>query len=492
VPSVADERERRVEVHAADYSVAFSNRGARVVSWTLSRYEDARGRPEEMVPAGGTARPLDVETGVAEVDAQLRDALFLPSSESLTVAAGGSQQLRFEHATGELQATKSLTFRGSGLVEVSVVVKRAGRELPARVLWGPGIGNPTAEERAVQGYTEPVAVALTSSGVERHAAKKLSAAGTSPAGTRWAGVEGHYFAALFVAPRGTLAATLRAEEVRPKPTEAAVLMPVAAVESPGGAAMELYVGAKDYQAMAKLGLGIEQVVPIGDWIGPIVVPLMGLLQWVHERVGNWGWSIVVLTIVINLVMAPFRHYSIVNGIKMAKLGPEMRQIQDRYRKVPLMDPRRQQMQEEVAALYARHGMNMGSQMLVGCLPLLLTMPFLFAFYRVLTVSIELRGADYLWIRDLAAPDPLYITPVLMAVSMFVMQKMMPTTMDPAQQRIMLLMPVMLGAMFFYAPAGLNLYWLTSNVWSIVQQGVSLRLLRDGGRGKDAAKEKRSR
>jgi YidC/Oxa1 family membrane protein insertase len=146
----------------------------------------------------------------------------------------------------------------------------------------------------------------------------------------------------------------------------------------------------------------------------------------------------------------------------------------------------------VAALYARHGMNMGSQMLVGCLPLLLTMPFLFAFYRVLTVSIELRGAGYLWIRDLAAPDPLYITPVLMAVSMFAMQKMMPTTMDPAQQRIMLLMPVMLGAMFFYAPAGLNLYWLTSNVWSIVQQGVSLRLLRDGGRGKDAAKEKRAR
>jgi YidC/Oxa1 family membrane protein insertase len=491
VRSVADERERRVEVHAADYSVAFSNRGARVVSWTLSRYKDARGRPEEMVPAGGTARPLDVETGFADVDAQLRDALFLPSSESVTVPAAGSQQLRFEHASGELQATKSFSFRGTGLVEVSVAVKRAGRELPARVVWGPGIGNPTAEERSVQGYTEPVAVALTSSGVERHAAKKLSAAGTSPAGTRWAGVEGHYFAALFVAPRGTLAATLRAEEVRTKPTDAAVAMPVAAVEG-AGAPIELYVGAKDYRAMSKLGLGIEQVVPIGDWIGPIVVPLMGLLQWVHERVGNWGWSIVVLTIVINLVMAPFRHYSIVNGIKMAKLGPEMRQIQDRYRKVPLMDPRRQQMQEEVAALYARHGMNMGSQMLVGCLPLLLTMPFLFAFYRVLTVSIELRGAGYLWIRDLAAPDPLYITPVLMAVSMFAMQKMMPTTMDPAQQRIMLLMPVMLGAMFFYAPAGLNLYWLTSNVWSIVQQGVSLRLLRDGGRGKDAAKEKRSR
>jgi YidC/Oxa1 family membrane protein insertase len=171
----------------------------------------------------------------------------------------------------------------------------------------------------------------------------------------------------------------------------------------------------------------------------------------------------------------------------------MRQIQDRYRKVPLMDPRRQQMQDEVAALYSRHGMNMGSQMLVGCLPLLLTMPFLFAFYRVLTVSVELRGAGFLWIPDLAAKDPLYITPVLMAGSMFVMQKMMPTTMDPAQQRIMLLMPVMLGVMFFAAPSGLNLYWLTSNLWSIVQQAVSLRLLgpHAAGAAKDA-KEKRSR
>jgi len=185
---------------------------------------------------------------------------------------------------------------------------------------------------------------------------------------------------------------------------------------------------------------------------------------------------VVLTVLINLAMAPFRHYSIVNGIKMARLGPEMRQIQDRYRKVPLMDPRRQQMQEEVGALYARHGMSMGSQMMVGCLPLLLTMPFLFAFYRVLTVSVDLRGASYLWIPDLAQKDPLFLTPVLMGVSMFVMQKMTPSTLDPAQQRIMMLMPLMLAGMFLWAPAGLNLYWLTSNLWSILQQAVSLRVL----------------
>jgi len=155
--------------------------------------------------------------------------------------------------------------------------------------------------------------------------------------------------------------------------------------------------------------------------------------------------------------------------------------------VPLMDPRRQQMQEEVGALYARHGMSMGSQMMVGCLPLLLTMPFLFAFYRVLTVSVDLRGASYLWIPDLAAKDPLFLTPVLMGVSMFVMQKMTPSTLDPAQQRIMMLMPLMLAGMFLWAPAGLNLYWLTSNLWSIVQQAVSLRLL-----SPQAARERRDR
>jgi YidC/Oxa1 family membrane protein insertase len=230
------------------------------------------------------------------------------------------------------------------------------------------------------------------------------------------------------------------------------------------------------------------VVQVGDWIGPIVLVLMRLLRWVNTHVGNWGWSIVLLTVLINLVMAPFRHYSIVNGFKMAKISPEMRAIQERYRKVPLTQ--RQQMQEEINALYARHGMSMGSQMAVGCLPMLLTMPFLFAFYRVLSVAVELRGAPFLWISDLAQKDPLFVTPVLMGVSMFAMQKMTPSAMDPAQQRIMMMMPLMLTFMFLWAPAGLNVYWLTSNVWSIGQQWVEMTVLRrEGGAGR---KERRTK
>jgi len=480
-PAVADARERRVEVQAPDYTVAFTNRGARPVSWTLARYRDSRGAPEEMIPAqGASVRPLDVETGDPAVDARLHEALYVPSAEAVAVAGPEPHTLRFAWSDGDLAAEKTLSFRATGLVAVSVSVTRNGQPLAARLLWGPGVGNASPEERDVRGYEEPSAVALARRGVEIFTAAKLPPSGQTLDGVRWVGLKSHYFAALFVAPSGAAGAAVRSVTLTAAGDEKPVVAAVAAIDAGGVEPVQLFVGAKDYPTMAKLGHDLEQVVQVGDWIGPIVVALMRLLRWVQGRVGNWGWSIVLLTVLINLAMAPFRHYGIVNGLKMAKLSPEMKTIQERYRKVPLMDPKRQQMQEEVAALYARHGMSMGSQMLVGCLPLLLTMPFLFAFYRVLAVSIELRGAPFLWIPDLAQKDPLYLTPVLMGLSMFVMQKMSPSTLDPAQQRIMMLMPVMLGAMFYAAPAGLNLYWLTANLWSILQQGVSMRLLHPAG------------
>jgi YidC/Oxa1 family membrane protein insertase len=477
---VGDDRERRVEVIAPDYMVAFTNRGARLVSWTLTRHVDRRGRPEEMVPARSAAvRPLDIETGEPEVDARLREALFQPTTDTLRLAAGaGPQALSFTWADGEVEAEKTLAFQARGLVAVTASVKRHGRPLPSRLVWGPGIGNATAEERDVQGYQVPQAVALRGGAVERIPAAKVPASGQPLDRVSWVGVEGHYFAALLVGPGGGAPATVRSFSLPAEgPDAAPEATVVVAIDASAAEPVLLYVGAKDYQAMARLGHQLERTVPVGDWIGPIVVPLMGILRWVHGHVANWGWAIVVLTILINLAMAPFRHYSIVNGMRMAKIAPEMKAIQERYRKVPLMDPKRQQMQEEIGALYARHGMSMSSQMTVGCLPLLLTMPFLFAFYRVLTVSVDLRGADFLWIPDLAAKDPLFITPILMGVSMFVMQKMTPTAMDPAQQRIMMMMPIILTAMFLAAPAGLNLYWLTSNVWAIAQQWVSMKMLK---------------
>jgi YidC/Oxa1 family membrane protein insertase len=486
VPSaarVADERERRIEVESPQGAIAFTNKGARLLSWQLARFKDLRGHPEEMVQAVAVGpRPLDIETGDPELDARLKEGLFLASAEIVQVTAQGPAVLRFEYADGEIQAEKSLTFDAKKpLVEVSARVLRGGKDLPLKILWGPGIGNPTAAEKEVQGYVPPQGVALVAGAVVRPPTKDLTAEGKKLGSAQWAGMESHYFAALLVPPGGQGGVEVRPLALPPladgKPRPDAVI----AIElSPGAGPAQLYVGPKDYQELERAGHGLSRVTlyHMGDWIGPpIVVPLMNLVRRVHASVGSYGLSIVLVTVFINLAMAPFRHYSIANGLKMAKISPEMKVIQERYRKVPLMDPKRQAMQEEMASLYAKHGMNMGTQMMVGCLPILLTMPFLIAFYRVLSVSIDLRGASFLWIPDLSQKDPLFLTPILMGVSMFAMQKMTPTVMDPAQQRIMMLMPLMLSGMLLWAPAGLNVYWLSSNLCAIVQQGVTYAMLR---------------
>jgi YidC/Oxa1 family membrane protein insertase len=475
VAPLADERERRIEVVGPDATIAFTNKGARLISWRLEAFKDAKGRDEEMVAnVPGGPRPLDVETGDPSVDARLLEGLFKASAETLPLTSAGGT-LTFRYAQGDLEAEKLLRFEPKGyLASLSVQVRQAGKNLPVRLLWGPGLGNPTPQEKEVQGYVPPQAVALARGGVERIPAEKLSTPQALPE-VEWVGVESQYFAALLVPPQGIGGGQLRAVTI-PGAEGRGGTFAAAAVElgtSPQPAL--LYVGPKDYQSLSRLGHRFAEVVPVGDWIGPIVVMLMRLLRFVQGHVGNYGWSIVALTVLINLLMSPLRHYSIANGIKMAKIAPEMKVIQERYRGLPAME-KHEKVQKEMAALYAKHGMSMGTQMAMGCMPLLLTMPFLFAFYRVLSVSIELRGASFLWISDLSHKDPLFITPVLMGASMVLMQRMTPSAMDPAQQRMMMIMPLVFMVMFFAAPAGLNLYWLASNVCSILQQAVTLKIV----------------
>jgi YidC/Oxa1 family membrane protein insertase len=497
---IAAERERRIEIATQDLEIALTNRGGELLSWRLLRYLDSRGRPEEMVQTlQGLPLPLSIETGDATLDQRISEGLFESEArDRIQLAASGESTLRFTFAEGDLRVEKTLRIPGEGyLIGINAQVEYQGRKVPTRLLWGPGVSNPSEAEREVQGYLEPRAVLMTRDAeVERHDADDLDE-GREFADVRWGGVASTWFAAIWLPAGGTGSFVARAEEV---PTDGSPrLAPLAGFAYPaGGAEGQLYVGPKDYFILRGLNRGLARVVDVGDWIGGIVVPLMRLLRWVYGHVGNYGWSIVVLTVLINLAMAPLRHISISNGAKMAKLAPEMRVIQERYRKVPALDPRRQEMQKEVAALYARHGMSMSSQLTVGCLPLLLTMPFLIGFYRVLQIFIELRGSEFFWIPDLSQKDPLFLTPLLMGASMVAMQKMTPSTLEPAQQRMMMIMPLVFVGMFLWAPSGLNLYWLSSNVCSLVQQGVTLRIVRarekpspkaSGGKGAKA-KEKR--
>ena len=221
----------------------------------------------------------------------------------------------------------------------------------------------------------------------------------------------------------------------------------------------------------------------------IARPLFMWLLWTHDHIAsNWGVSIIILTVIINLALLPLRITSMKSALKMQKLQPQMKAIQEKYKKYPMRDPRRADMNAEISALYKEHGANPAG----GCLPLVIQMPFLFAFYSMLGVAIELRQAPFLWLHDLSSPDKMFILPVLIVISTLFVQKMTPNAgMDPAQQRMMtFMMPAMLGFFSWSLASGLSLYWVVGNVIAIIQQYTMNRT----GLGKEmrAEMEKRVR
>jgi len=238
-----------------------------------------------------------------------------------------------------------------------------------------------------------------------------------------------------------------------------------------------YLGPKQFDQLRSvqpetLGRDLTRVINFGIFAW-LVVPLLRSLNWINGFVGNYGWSIIILTILINAVMFPLRHKSVVSMRKLQDLQPEVKAIQDRYAKLKATDPQKQKMNVELMNLYRERGVNPAS----GCIPMLLTFPVLFAFYALLSQAIELRGAPFFgWITDLSTHDPWYITPLLMGATMVWQQKITPSTADPMQQKMMMFMPIMFTFMFLLAPSGLVIYWLVSNVWAIGQQYLTNYLI----------------
>ena len=211
------------------------------------------------------------------------------------------------------------------------------------------------------------------------------------------------------------------------------------------------------------------------WFSVVARPIFLGMHYIHDRwTNNFGWAIILLTILINIALFPIKLKQIRSGQEMQRVAPLVKSIQDKYKGYKMNDPRKQKMNQEMMKLYSEHNINP----LSGCLPLLIQMPFLYGFYRVLDLSIELRHAPWvLWIHDLSARDPYYILPVLMTVTMFLLQRLTPMTVaDPAQQRMMMFMPLFMGFMFINFASGLVLYWLTGNVVGIAQQLIMNRFL----------------
>ncbi len=489
-PRKAASAEERVVVETEVYRLEFSNRGAHLVSARLKAFEDEQGEPYELVSADASKHagtyPLDVRLPSVAQTEQLAKALFeVQPAGPLSISANETAEVEFVWADGKgLEVTKRLRFEASRYgIDVEVSVRERGQEIAKEILYGPGLGREIASGQYV-GVEKGV---LASRGeVELFSASDLEEEGGAVS-VEAAGVASHYFAAIMVPEPGglygsrlsrtTIPESAASEGGKARKEHDAITAALEAQGSP--AAFHLYLGPKQLELLEQLRPGLSRIIELGNWMWyPAILLRTGLVR-LHELVGNWGWAIVLLTVVINLFLVPLKHYSFVSMRKMQKLAPQIQRIRDRYKKVKPTDPRYQQMNQEIMTLYKEHKVSPVS----GCLPMLLMIPFFFAFYRLLMSSIELRHAPFLlWIHDLSQFDPYFVLPIFMGLTQIAIQKMTPqTTVDPVQAKIMQFMPIMFTFILAWAPAGLVLYWFSNNVVSMVQQLVTNRWL---GRGED--------
>jgi len=289
------------------------------------------------------------------------------------------------------------------------------------------------------------------------------------------GIEDRYFTAAFLPPNGAAPGTLETRYWKAFHTvkaadgqEALEPVPQVAAAAPTQPlALRVYVGPKDYDDLKKMNPPLHGLISFG-WLEFIAEPLFHGLKWLHNYIPNWGWAIVVLTLVINMLLFPLRISSYKTTLKMQRVAPEIKAIQEKYKKYSMRDPRKAEMNKEVMAIYSREGINPVG----GCFQMFLQMPVWFGLNTALRYAIEMRHATWLWVTDLSAKDPYYILPVLMGLSMYLVSKMTPmTATDPQQQAMMKIMPITMAGIFMISPisSGLAVYILTSSVVGIAQQ-----------------------
>jgi len=476
------------------YRIVFTNRGARVKSWVLKKYTDDKDAPLELVNLAAADRygyPLMLWSYDEALREKLNSVLYVASSDANAAPSlsqfskdGAPSELNFVYDDGDLSVQKSFSFdRDSYVVTARAAVYVKGAQVAAFPMWPSGFG---ADLTAPQ-YANGQVVYQYDDKVERLAIKKISGSGTLPGPFNWAGISDQYFAAVFLpqdAQNSALVTLRNGIEIRHKPNDPADkqmdkvdVLGAAVGNLHGPTETRLYVGPKalsDLESVHVPGItgaepDLRAVIDFG-WLGIIARPLFLWLKWMYVHiVHNWGWAILLQTLVINLALLPLRLSQMKSMLKMQRVAPQIKAIQEKYKKYTLRDPKKAEMNEEISALYKKEGVNPVG----GCLPLLIQMPFLFAYYRMLNVAMDLRHAPWLWIHDLSSPDPRYVLPIAIVVTMFFMQRMTPQAgMDPSQQKMMnFMMPAMLGYISFNLPAGLSLYWAMGQLIGIVQQAA---------------------
>jgi YidC/Oxa1 family membrane protein insertase len=471
-------------IENALYKITFTNRGGRVKSWILKKYTDDKGNPLELVniPAADKyGYPLSLWTYDETLRNKLNSALYEVHSSGTEAPA----EISFEYSDADVAVRKTYKFDHSYVVSVQSSVEARGAQLPAFPMWPAGFG----DETSLPAYAASQIAYQDDNKVERLAIKKVSGGGTIAGPFDWAGISDQYFAAVFLPqdPQAASLVTLRNTIEIPHSTDPSnkqmdkvEVLGAAVGNLHGTTNVRLYVGPKSLPDLESVSVpaitgaepDLRALIDFG-WLGYIARPLFIWLKWTYNHlIANWGWAIVLQTIIINLALLPLRLSQMKSMLKMQRVAPQIKSIQEKYKKYSLRDPRKAAMNEEISALYKKEGVNPVG----GCLPLVIQMPFLFAYYRMLGVAIDLRHAPWLWIRDLSAPDPWHMLPIAIIITMLFMQRMTPQAgMDPAQQKMMnIMMPGMLGVISWNLAAGLCLYWSVGNLIGIVQQTVMNR------------------
>ena len=471
--------EETVELSNTNIAVVLTNRGAAVSSYRLLRYDSDSGRPLDLiqtVPLAESSLPLQLMTANGPDDA-LYEVERIDGAVFFRWADGRGNSVTKRVALSDL---------GYGL---DVEIAAAGTMASAPISVGTGMRDLGEAERNSRLALWGEGIMLADGEVTRFKRRKVKEPRIlAPGALGYAGFEDAYFLNLFRPDGGV-------SEVRIEPLEFAVeeetqtVLRVTVIPARGELRGQLLGAPKEYDLLQSINQGVEKTLTFGSFLTPIAVFFLKVLRWIYGVVGNWGVAIILLTLGIRIVLFPLMHTSTVSMRKMQKVQPKVKEIQAKYKKKKSDPQARAKMNQEMMGLYKLEGVNP----MAGCLPLLVQMPLLFALYQLFLKAIELRHAPFmLWITDLSAKDPLYVTPILMTATMWLQQRLAPQAGDPQQQRLMRMMPLIFGIMFLQFPSGLVLYWLANNVITIIQQEITLHIVGErkrGGSKKGKGKEK---
>lgn len=479
------------------YRITFTNRGAQVKSWILKKFDnEAQNGPLDLVNADAAAKfgyPLSLWNYDETLRNRLASALYVPSREGKQTSP---TSLTFEYADQDLSVRKTFTFDATYTVGIESSVTYKGSAIAALPAWPSGFGSQNTPAFYAAGFIDY----QFNKNIERlpiHCGFTVFSKCTDISGGKtilgpfhWAGPTDQYFAAVFIPddPNSTAMVTLRnsmsvkRDPQKPESTEMSNVdvLGAAVGNLRGPTAERIFAGPKELEVLQKVPIpgvsgadnDLNGLVDFG-FFGIIAKPLFLWLKWMfHHVIANWGWAIVLQTLIISLAFLPLRITQMKSMLKMQRVAPQIKAIQEKYKKYSLRDPRKAPMNEEISALYKKEGVNPAG----GCLPMLIQLPFLYAYYQMLRIALDLRHAHWLWIHDLSAADPLLLLPIVMVGSMLIVSRMTPQPgVDPAQQKMTtIMMPLMMGFFFFRLPAGLNLYYAESNLIQMAQQSIMNR------------------